>query len=100
MAPNLVRGAPAVLLRRRVRLLGSLARMEPEPQPPAPAVVAVVVTCDPGWWFEEALTSLATQDYPNLSVLVIDSASEEDPTSRVAEVIPGAFVMRLETRLG
>ncbi len=74
--------------------------MEPESQPPAPAVVAVVVTCDPGWWFEEALTSLASQDYPNLSVLVIDSASEEDPTSRVAEVIPGAFVMRLENRVG
>ena len=47
--------------------------MEPEPQPAAPAVVAVVVTCDPGSWFEQALASLADQDYPNLSVLVIDA---------------------------
>ena len=28
------------------------------------AVVAVVVTHDPGPWFEEALASLAGQDYP------------------------------------
>ena len=74
--------------------------MEVEPQPAAPAVVAVVVTCDPGSWFEPGLSSLANQDYPNLSVLVIDSASEVDPTPRVAAVIPGAFVMRLERRVG
>ncbi|MGH9055001.1 MAG: glycosyltransferase family 2 protein, partial [Acidimicrobiales bacterium] len=74
--------------------------MEPEPSTPAPAVVAVVVTCDPGPWFEEALASLAAQDYPNLSVLVIDSASLADPTGRVAGVLPGAFVTRLATRTG
>jgi GT2 family glycosyltransferase len=62
--------------------------------------VAVVVTCDPGSWFEQALSSLAHQDYPNLSVLMIDAASEDDPTSRVAEVIPGAFVSRLDRRVG
>jgi GT2 family glycosyltransferase len=74
--------------------------MEAAPQPPAPAVVAVVVTCDPGSWFEQALSSLAHQDYPNLSVLVVDSASAEDPTSRVAEVLPDAFVSRLDRRVG
>ena len=74
--------------------------MAPEPQPPAPAVVAVVVTCDPGPWFEQALGSLAGQDYPNLSVLVVDAASEADPTERVAELAPGAFVMRLDRRVG
>ena len=51
--------------------------MESEPQPPAPAVVAVVVTCDPGPWFGEALASLAAQDYPNLAVLVIDSGQRQ-----------------------
>jgi GT2 family glycosyltransferase len=80
--------------------LGSMPRMDPEPQPPAPAVVAVVVTCDPGSWLERALASLADQDYPNLSVLVIDSASQTDPTARVAAVLPGAFVVRLEQRVG
>jgi GT2 family glycosyltransferase len=62
--------------------------------------VAVVVTCDPGSWLEQALASLTDQDYPNLSVLVIDSASVEDPTGRVAAVIPSAFVIRLENRVG
>jgi GT2 family glycosyltransferase len=62
--------------------------------------VAVVVTCDPGAWLEETLASLAAQDYPNLSVLVIDAASAEDPTSRVASVLPRAYVRRLTERVG
>jgi GT2 family glycosyltransferase len=74
--------------------------MASESPPPAPAVVAVVVACDPGPWFPEALASLAAQDYPNLSVLVIDAGSGEDPSPAVAEVMPGAFVRRLETRAG
>ncbi len=71
-----------------------------EPQPSAPPVVAVVVTCDPGPWFDEALLSLAAQDYPNLSVLVVDSASLVDPASRVAELLPSGFVQRLDQRVG
>ncbi len=74
--------------------------MPPESQPPAPAVVAVVVTCDPGPWFEQALASLAAQDYPNLSVLVIDAGSLGDPSGLVSDAIPGAFVRRLEKRVG
>jgi GT2 family glycosyltransferase len=73
--------------------------MAPE-SPPAPAVVAVVVTRDPGPWFSEALASLAGQDYPNLSVLVVDAGSAEDPTSEVASVMPGAFVRRLGAKVG
>lgn len=65
-----------------------------------PAVVAVVVTCDPGPWFEEALESLAVQDYPNLSVLVVDAGSRNDPTARVAGVLPHAYVRRIERRVG
>lgn len=74
--------------------------MPPESPPPAPAVVAVVVTCDPGPWFPEVLDSLAAQDYPNLSVLVIDAGSEADPTPQVAAAVPTAFVRRLERRVG
>lgn len=62
----------------------------------APSVVAVLVTRDPGDWFEDCLRSLAGQDYENLSVLVIDNASRHDPTVRVAEVLPTAFVRRTE----
>ena len=68
--------------------------------PTAPPVVAVVVTHDPGPWLEECLASLAEQDYPNLSVLVVDAASAEDPTPRVAQVLPRAYVRRLDANPG
>lgn len=62
----------------------------------APAVVAVIVTRDPGPWFDEALAALGTQSYPNLSVLVVDLGSATDPTPRVAGVLPSAYVHRAE----
>ena len=65
-----------------------------------PPVVAVVVTRDPGPWFESALASLDGQDYEDLSVLVLDAGSAEDVTSRVASVAPNAFVRRLPTDPG
>ena len=75
----------------------------PEPADPAPivvplapAVVVVVVARDPGDWFEEAMSALAGQDYPNLSLLVIDANSAEPVKPRVARSAPGAFVRRLE----
>lgn len=71
-----------------------------DPLPTAPPVVAVVVTADPGPWLEETLASLAAQDYPALSVLVIDAASRTDPTPRVASVLPGAYVRRLAANEG
>ena len=72
-------------------------------QPPleeAPPVVAVMVVRNPGPWFEEALVALAAQDYPAFSILVIDAASAEDPTGRVAAAVPSAFVRRLHTDPG
>ena len=71
-----------------------------DPAPSAPPVVAVVVTHDAGPWLEEALSALAQQDYPNLSVLVVDAASAEDPTPRIAATLPSAYVRRLETNPG
>ena len=64
--------------------------------PTAPAVVAVVVARDPGDWFAETMRALADQDYPNLSILVIDADSPEPVKPRVAASAPGAFVRRLE----
>lgn len=61
----------------------------------APPVVAVMVAHDPGDWFEECLESIADQDYENLSLLVVDNGSRHDPTGRVADVAPSAFVRRL-----
>ncbi len=66
----------------------------------APPVVAVVVAHDPGPWFEETLASLQTQDYAELSVLVLDDASQEGLTERVAAVLPSAYVRRFEENRG
>jgi GT2 family glycosyltransferase len=73
----------------------------PDPvEPAAPPVVVVLVTRDPGPWFEEALAGLADSDYPALAVLVVDAGSEDDPTPRVAGLLPGAFVRRLPGNVG
>src|SRR5580693_1341863 len=58
----------------------------------APPVVAVIVTNNPGPWFVQTLRAFAAQEYPELSVLVLDAGSVEDPTAIVAAELPGAFV--------
>jgi len=65
-----------------------------DPHPQAPSVVVVVVASDPGAWLEDTLAALAEQDYPNLSVLVIDASDRGDPTPRVAAVLPDAYVRK------
>ncbi len=65
-----------------------------------PNVVAVVVTHDPGAWFEECFAAVVAQDYPAYSVLVIDTASKADPTPRVAAMAPQAYVRRLSDNPG
>ena len=65
-----------------------------EPVQIAPPVVAVVVTHNPGPWLEETLGAFNDQDYPALGVLVLDNASHEDPTPRIAAAMPRAFVRR------
>jgi GT2 family glycosyltransferase len=65
-----------------------------------PPVVAVVVTRNPGPWLEDTLASLGGQDYDDLTVLVVDCGSREDPTPRVAETLPRAFVRRLDDGAG
>ncbi len=66
----------------------------------APPVVAVVVAHDPGPWFEETLASLESQDYAELSVLVLDAAGAEDLKARVAAVLPSAYVRRFDENRG
>lgn len=73
---------------------------EPAAALAAPAVVAVVVARDPGPWFEETMAALAAQDYPNLSILVVDGDSAEPVKPRVGRAAPGAFVRRLSESKG
>jgi GT2 family glycosyltransferase len=64
------------------------------PEQAAPAVVAVVVACGHGTWLDEALCSLATQDYPNLSVLVVEVGADDKVADRVATFVPDAHFAR------
>ncbi len=72
----------------------------PPDQPIAPAVTAVVVTHDPGEWFDEALAALAAQDYPSLSVVVVDADSLTPVDDRVHRVLSEARVVRLDDNPG
>lgn len=65
-----------------------------------PAVVAVVVAHDPGPCLERTLEALGAQDYPGLTVAVIDAASQQSLEERVASALPGAFLRRLEENRG
>ncbi len=66
----------------------------------SPAVVAVVVTQSPAVDLEATLRSLQLQDYPNLSILVIDDGGGEPLADRVAAVLPEAFYHRLSRPVG
>lgn len=69
---------------------------EPRPAPSsdeeAPAVVAVVVVSEPQAHFEDLLQSLASQDYPNLSVLVVYGGESRPIVGLVSEILPDAYV--------
>ena len=66
----------------------------------APAVVAVVVTTGSGPGLEAAVASLATQNYEELSLLVVANGETEHVPARVAAVAPRAFVRVLEENRG
>src|SRR5680860_1161196 len=69
-----------------------------EPRAPGsapPPVLAVVVTHAQGAWLERTLDSLADQDYPRLTVLVVDVGSDVDSAPRVTAVRPEATGRRV-----
>jgi GT2 family glycosyltransferase len=54
----------------------------------------------PGPWFDEALRSIAAQDYANLRVLVLIAGEPGSLPERVRTAIPKAFVRRIEGNPG
>ncbi len=62
--------------------------------------MALLVGRDPGVWFDDTLASLAAQDHPSFSILVIDDGSQSPLQRRVAQLVPNAFVRRHEQPLG
>src|SRR4051812_42127298 len=71
-----------------------------EPEELAPAVVIVMVAHNPGPWWEDGLASIAQQRYANLAVFVVDTASDDDLTPRLAAVLPDAHLRRLDHNAG
>ncbi len=67
-----------------------------EAAPTAPPVVAVLVTHDPGPRFQVVLDGLASQDYPNLRVLFLNTGAQGDLAERVHARLPGSFVRQLD----
>lgn len=64
-----------------------------------PSVLAVVVAHAPGPWFAETLESLARQDYPRLSVVVVDAAGV-DLAGLVGSILPSASVVEARRSQG
>ncbi|MCL4448542.1 MAG: glycosyltransferase [Actinobacteria bacterium] len=60
-----------------------------------PKVLAVVVACSPGNWFEQTLRAFQSQDYQQLSIVIIDANSSVDITSPVTQLLASADVKRL-----
>ncbi|HEX7442749.1 MAG TPA: glycosyltransferase family 2 protein, partial [Acidimicrobiales bacterium] len=65
-----------------------------------PPVVVVMVAHNPGWWFEEALSSVVAQGYGNSSLLVVDSGSDTDLEARIAAAAPDAHLRRVAGNVG
>ena len=60
----------------------------------------VIVSHDPGLWFDETLESIAAQDLPLVDVTVVDAGSESDSTARVQRFLPQAVVHQLDSNPG
>ena len=74
--------------------------LDDEPAGIVPPVVVVVVTKDPGPWFDETLEALANQDYSNYQVVILDASEVPVPLERIAKYLPSAFVKHLESDNG
>lgn len=61
-----------------------------------PAIVAVCITDDPVGDVDACLESLVAQNYPNLSILVIDAGHPEQIADRVAAIAPDAYLHRMQ----
>ncbi|MEP7201970.1 MAG: glycosyltransferase family 2 protein [Ilumatobacteraceae bacterium] len=66
----------------------------------APPVVAVMVVCNPGDWFDEVLEGLAEQDYANLKSLFLVVGDPGDVPDRVRERVQNAFVRGIGNTTG
>jgi len=66
----------------------------------APKVVMVLLNWNGLEDTLDCLRSISVMNYPNYDVIVIDNASDHDPTSKIAESFPSVEVIRMESNLG
>ena len=76
----------------------------------APLVVTAMVVHQPGSWFDEVLSGLASQDYPNISNVFflttrltdtgIDTAEANLLTKKITETLPNSVVRIVEGNPG
>ena len=70
----------------------------------APPVVAAIVVHQPCPWLEEVVTSLASQDYPNLQTLFFVTSSTSSTSTAETEIIrhtlPAAVIRQVEGNPG
>ena len=70
----------------------------------APPVVAAIVVHQPCPWLEEVVTSLASQDYPNLQTLFFVTSSTSSASTAETEIIrhtlPAAVIRQVEGNPG
>ncbi len=66
----------------------------------APSVGIVVVNYNSAAFIGEFIDSIARVDYPNASVVVVDSASEDGSADELARRLPEAHVIRAGENLG
>lgn len=74
---------------------GPLA-VEPDAEGDVPAIVAVCITSNEDGDLDVCLASLVAQNYPNLSILVIDAGHPDPIADRVASLAPDAYLHRLQ----
>lgn len=66
----------------------------------APRVEIVIVAYEPGEWFDEAMASLAVQDYPRLEVTVLVAGDEEGVRPIVEANLPDARIESVDPAWG
>ncbi len=69
-------------------------------QPAPPAVRVVIPTHDPGPWFDDAIASLAEQDYPDIAVSIVHDAGEGSLLERHRESLPSLELVAMDPGAG
>ena len=65
-----------------------------------PKVQLVLVTHDPGEWFEEVLQGIAAQDYKSLDVTVVDTTRRAAIEEKVKSILPNSEILHVKRAPG